>query len=58
MDKSGLKDPANMGAATSYAEKCRMAPANSAHKTPPKGPKAEPVRLNGVKPPRESGVKY
>lgn len=32
----------------SYAEKCRTAPANSQRKIPPHGPKAEPVRTNGV----------
>lgn len=32
----------------SYAEHCRTAPANSHHEVPPHGPKAEPVRTNGV----------
>jgi len=36
-----------------YAERCRTAPAKSMKTTPPPGPKAEPVRLNGV--PRVGG---
>ncbi|GAA0532351.1 hypothetical protein [Pigmentiphaga daeguensis] len=36
-----------------YAERCRTAPAKSMKMAPPPGPKAEPVRLNGV--PRVGG---
>lgn len=46
MDKQLKGGSASTGA--NYAEMCRTAPANSQRKIPPHGPKAEPVRTNGV----------
>jgi hypothetical protein len=54
---SGLKDGSNMKAATGCAQASRTAKAGSFHGGPlPKGPKAEPVRTNGIKAPKEKGV--
>lgn len=39
-----------------YAEGCRVSEANSMHMEPPKGPKAEPVKINDVKPPKEKNM--
>jgi hypothetical protein len=54
---SGLKDGSNMKAATGCAQASRTAKAGSFHGGPlPKGPKAGPVRTNGIKAPKEKGV--
>ncbi|WP_158021222.1 hypothetical protein [Achromobacter aloeverae] len=37
-----------MAPATRYAEGCRTSGANSKRFVPPPGPKAEPVKVNGV----------
>jgi len=53
----GLKDGSNMKAATGCAEKSRTSKAGSfAGDKPPPGPKAVPVRTNGIKVPKEKGV--
>jgi hypothetical protein len=39
------------------AEHARTAKANTLHKTPPSGPKPEPVRLNGVPKVGGNGIK-
>lgn len=46
MDKQLKGGSPSTGA--SYASGCRTAPANSMRKVPPSGPKAEPVKTNGV----------
>ncbi|MFC4275555.1 hypothetical protein [Achromobacter aloeverae] len=46
--KDGLKVSADMAPATRYAEGCRTSGANSKRFVPPPGPKAEPVKVNGV----------
>lgn len=38
----------NLKEGASFAHGCRAAPANSQRKVPPSGPKAEPVKTNGV----------
>lgn len=43
--------------AASCAQKSRTAKANSPRSTPPSGPKAEPVRLNGVPKIGGNGIK-
>jgi hypothetical protein len=53
----GLKDGSNMKVATGCAHASRSAKAGTFHGgMPPPGPKAEPVKLNGVKAPKERGV--
>ncbi len=55
--KSGLKDCADMGAATSLAEKARKASSGAFHGgMPPSGPKKEPVLTNDAPKIKESGV--
>lgn len=57
MSKSGLKDGSDMGVATGCAHKSRTAKAGQFDGgKPPSGPKAEPVRVNGIRTPKESGV--
>lgn len=41
----------------SFAQRCQTAPAGSLRNAPPKGPKPEPVRLNGVPKIGGSGIK-
>lgn len=54
--KTGMKDQGNLSSAVGLAEKCRTAPANTMHMPPPSGPKAEPVRTNGVPSISDKGV--
>lgn len=54
---SGLKDGSNMKVATGCAHASRTAPAGKFDGgKPPSGPKSEPVRVNGIRTPKESGV--
>jgi len=39
-----------------YAEGCRSAGANSMNFEPPKGPKPEPVKVNGIDAPKERNI--
>lgn len=56
-NKSGLKDCSNLGTATGVATQSRTAKSGSFDGgTPPSGPKAEPVRVNGVPILKNSGV--
>lgn len=55
MDKQLKGGSASTGA--SYAQGCRTAPANSQRKVPPSGPKAEPVKTNGVPSVGGKGIK-
>jgi hypothetical protein len=52
---SGLKQSANFAGAASYAGKCRTSPPPKGA-TPAPGPKAEPVKVNGVPLLPEKGV--
>lgn len=53
----GLKDGSDMKVATGCAHKSRTAPAGKFDGgKPPAGPKAEPVRTNGIRAPKERGV--
>jgi hypothetical protein len=53
----GLKDGSNMKAAVGCAEGSRKAKAGTYHGgKPPSGPKAEPVKVNGIKAPKERGL--
>lgn len=54
--KSQLKG-GSISEGASCAERARTAPANSLKKIPPSGPKAEPVRLNGVPKVGGNGIK-
>ena len=51
---SGLPDAGNIQAAADYAHECRMGTKSMI--APPAGPKAEPVRVNGVPMPKETNI--
>ena len=51
---SGLPDAGNIQAAANYAHECRMGTRSMV--APPAGPKAEPVRVNGVPMPKETNI--
>ena len=54
----GLKDGSNLGCATNCAHNSRTAKAGSYDGgKPPSGPKAEPVKINGVPKIPSKGVK-
>jgi hypothetical protein len=53
----GLKDGGDPKYAANCAHKSRTAPAGKFDGgKPPSGPKAEPVRINGIRAPKERGV--
>ncbi|HEY6019472.1 MAG TPA: hypothetical protein VIY48_06110 [Candidatus Paceibacterota bacterium] len=53
----GIKDGGNMKAATEHVHRSRTAKADTMPDAmPPKGPKPEPVRVNGIKAPKERGI--
>ena len=51
---SGLKDPGHLQVAADYASNCRIG--TKPMIAPPAGPKAEPVRVNGVPMPKETNI--
>jgi len=51
---SGLPDAGNIQAAADYAHECRFGTKSMIQ--PPAGPKAEPVRVNGVPMPKETNI--
>ena len=59
MSKDSLKgNCGEPGKAASFAERSRKAPAGQFDGgMPPSGPKSEPSKLNGVKPPKTTGIK-
>jgi len=52
--KTGLKDPGHLQRAADYADECRIGTKPMIE--PPAGPKAEPVRVNGVPMPKEKNI--
>jgi len=56
-DKGGDGKDSNMKAAANCAHASRTAKAGAFHGgTPPKGPKPEPVKINGIRAPKERGT--
>ena len=51
---TGLKDPGHLQRAADYANECRIG--DKPMIVPPAGPKAEPVRVNGVPMPKETNI--
>ncbi|QTO46336.1 MULTISPECIES: hypothetical protein [Burkholderia cepacia complex] len=51
-----IKDGGNMKEATECVHHARTGKAGTYKAEPPKGPKPEPVRTNGIKAPKERGV--
>lgn len=51
-----IKDGSNLGAAAGCVHKARTGKAGEYKAEPPKGPKAEPVKINGIRAPKERGV--
>jgi len=51
---SGLPDAGNLQTAADYAHECRLG--TKPMMQPPAGPKAEPVRVNGVPMPKETNI--
>jgi hypothetical protein len=54
MSSTGLKDPGHLQRAADYANECRVG--DKPMIVPPAGPKAEPVRVNGVPMPKETNI--
>lgn len=53
----GIKDGTDAKCATGFASKSRTAKAGEFHGgKPPMGPKPEPVKVNGIKAPKERGM--
>ena len=51
---TGMKDPGSLQTAADYANNCRIG--TKPMIAPPAGPKAEPVRVNGVPMPKETNI--
>lgn len=51
---SGMKDAGNLQTAADYASNCRFG--TKPMIAPPAGPRAEPVRVNGVPMPKETNI--
>jgi hypothetical protein len=51
---TGIRDAGNLQTAANYAQECRIG--NKSMIQPPAGPKAEPVRVNGVPMPKETNI--
>jgi hypothetical protein len=52
----GIKDGSNLSRAAECANHARTGKAGTYKAEPPKGPKKEPVLVNGIKAPKERGV--